>query len=125
MKFRPSSPLELPSPAGNRLDFDISNNPTLCAQAQATTTTLPRATPSALVSRLKYRTSLTFASSETGRSYTMLFCCMVSFPLAAAGTMWTSYELYFATTSHPDMQFPQKWQAGRAFVGLLKVALRT
>ena len=39
--------------------------------------------------------------------------------------MWTSAELYFATTSHPAMQLPQKWHAGRVPVGTVSVALRT
>ena len=39
--------------------------------------------------------------------------------------MWTSAELYLATTSQPAMQFPQKWQAGRERMGRLSVDLRT
>ncbi len=41
----------------------------------------------------------------------------VTRPLFSAGAMWTSAELYFATTSHPAMQLPQKWHAGRVLVG--------
>jgi hypothetical protein len=32
----------------------------------------------------------------------------VACPLVSAGPMWTSAELYFAATSHPAMQLPQK-----------------
>ena len=35
--------------------------------------------------------------------------------------MWTSAELYLATTSQPAMQLPQKWQAGRASGAALRV----
>ena len=49
----------------------------------------------------------------------------VTRPLSSAGAMWTSAELYFATTSQPAMQLPQKWQAGRVLVGTVSVALRT
>jgi hypothetical protein len=34
-------------------------------------------------------------------------------------------ELYFATTSQPAMQFPQKWQAGRVGVDTDSVAFLT
>ena len=45
--------------------------------------------------------------------------------LAAPGIMWTSAELYLATTSQPAMQLPQKWQAGRVPLGRDNVDLRT
>ena len=48
-----------------------------------------------------------------------------SLPVLSAGFMWTSAELYFAATSQPDMQLPQKWQAGRVLLARLNVDLRT
>ena len=85
----------------------------LWTQAQATTTARPR-TSLALVHAVQIadagRAVLVrdqhLADDAVGKTVTR--------PLFSAGAMWTSAELYFATTSHPAMQLPQKWHAGRA-----------
>src|SRR4030095_11686543 len=122
---RPSWPLELARPPGYRREVDIISNATLWTQAHATTTERPRTSPSRWCTRCRYRTPVARFSSDTSTSRTMQSENTVTRPPASAGTMWTSAELYFATTSQPAMQLPQKWHAGREFIGTDSVDLRT
>ena len=125
MKCRPSAPLEFARPVGYRLDLDMSSSATLWTQPQATTTHRPLTSPSRLWTRLKNPTPVARLSFETSTSRTMESLKTVTRPAFSAGAMCTSAELYFATTSQPAMQFPQKWQAGRVGVDTDSVAFLT
>ena len=125
MKCRPSAPLEFARPVGYRLDLDMSSSATLCTHPQATTTHRPLTSPSRLWTRLK--------KPNAGRPVVLRDQHLpndesektVTRPVFSAGAMCTSAELYFATTSQPAMQFPQKWQAGRVGVDTDSVAFLT
>ena len=114
-----------PAPSDSARDFDIISSADALHAGAGDDDARPRTSPSALVYAVEVADAggailvrdQHLAHDRVGNTVTR--------PVFSAGTMWTSAELYFATTSQPAMQLPQKWQAGRAFIGTDSVALRT
>jgi len=105
--YRPTTPVELARPFGNRADFELRSRRADSHALAARTTTRARTRASAPVVLSTYATPVARPLESTVTSRAMALVRRVSLPVASAGAISTFVDVKFAFTRQPRLHWPQ------------------
>src|SRR5262249_24645855 len=113
VRYRPTTPLELASPVGNRVDFELSSRRADSHALAASTTMRARIWYSRLSCVFTYEMPVARPASLVVTERAMAFVIIFSRPVRSAGGRRTDGDEKFAWTLQPRPHSPQYWHAWR------------